>query len=82
VMHGKGGKTNFDKKDCIFTVAIAGSYTLANGTGAYAGISGHGMYHGTETAVFPRKGSGACATHATPAYELLVKAHGPVSLPS
>ena len=81
IAHSKGtGTQNFNPKTCLLTVSEKGTYTLSGGTGAYAGISGHGSYQLSILAVAARSG-GKCAKTAPPAaYQQVIRASGPVHL--
>ena len=58
-----------------------GKYTVGHGTGKFAGISGHGTYHLSITALGGKSG-GKCSQSKPPvAFQLIIKASGPVSLP-
>ncbi len=79
ITHSKGiGTPRFNPRTCIFQLAQNGTYTLSNGTGAYAGISGHGIYRLNITQVAARNSAGKC-TNASAAFQFLVRAQGPVS---
>jgi hypothetical protein len=41
--HTTGHHQTHDKKTCYFTFAEHGTYKVVKGTGAYAGVSGHGF---------------------------------------
>jgi hypothetical protein len=73
-------KQRFNVKTCLLTVSQSGTYKLIGGTGAYAGISGHGTYKLSILAVAARS-KGKCSMKKAPvAWEQLIKAHGPVKL--
>jgi hypothetical protein len=75
-------RQHLNQKTCLATVHGHGRYTLSNGTGAYAGISGHGKYQLTLTAIAKRI-KGVCTENAKPvAYQEQITATGPVSLRS
>jgi hypothetical protein len=45
ITHSNGtGTPHFNAKTCLFALALNGTYRLSGGTGAYAGIRGHGIY--------------------------------------
>src|SRR5438552_408711 len=45
VKHSPGkGTQSFNPKTCLLTINFHGTYTLASGTGKYAGITGSGTY--------------------------------------
>jgi hypothetical protein len=79
--HSPGtGPQSFNPRTCLFTVHQHGTYTLPGGTGKYAGISGHGRYQLDILAVAPRS-HGKCTQKKPPvAFELIVRASGPVHL--
>ena len=79
ITHSKGvGTPRFNPRTCLFQLAQNGTYTLSNGTGAYAGISGHGIYRVNITEVAVRNSQGNC-TNAPAAFQFIVRAQGPVS---
>lgn len=76
-----GSSFNFDPSTCRFTFTDVGTYTIKDGTGAYAGASGHGHYKATGTGAFPRNSDGSCNTDAQPTSQvLIVQAKGPLTL--
>ena len=61
--------------------ALNGTYRLSGGTGAYAGISGHGIYRLNILIVSARNSAGRCSNKLPPtAFQQIIKAQGPVSL--
>ena len=77
---GKGPQT-FNSKTCLFTTHQHGTYTLGHGTGKFKGISGHGKYVVSVMGVGAKSG-GKCSQSKPPvAFQLIIKASGPVSLP-
>ena len=53
----------------------------SHGTGAYAGISGHGIYRLNILIVAARNAAGKCSDKLPPtAFQQIIKAQGPVSL--
>ncbi len=77
---GKGPQT-FNPKTCLLTINQHGTYTVGHGTGKYKGISGHGKYKLSILGVEAKSG-GKCAQSKPPvAFQLIIKASGPVSLP-
>ena len=77
---GKGPQT-FNSKTCLFTVKQHGTYTVGHGTGKYKGIKGHGKYVVSVMGVDAKSG-GKCSQSKPPvAFQLIIKASGPVSLP-
>ncbi len=82
VAHSPGkGPQSFNPKTCLLTVNQHGTYTVGHGTGKYKGISGHGKYQVSTLAVGAKSG-GKCSQSKPPvAFQLLIKASGPVTLP-
>jgi hypothetical protein len=79
--HATHTKQGVNTKTCLFTVSQRGTYKLSNGTGSYAGISGHGKYVASVLAVLGRNSKGKCSMKAAPAaFQQLIKAQGPVKL--
>jgi hypothetical protein len=75
------GPQSFDPRTCLLRVNQHGTYRLTGGTGAYAGITGHGRYRLTILAVGARGANGTCTQKKAPlATELEIQAHGPASL--
>jgi hypothetical protein len=57
------------------------SSRLSGGTGAYAGITGHGIYRLNILIVSARNSAGNCSNKLPPvAFQQIIKAQGPVSL--
>jgi hypothetical protein len=81
VRHSPGtGPQSFNRQTCLLTVHQHGTYTLASGTGKYAGISGHGTFHLDILAVGARS-HGKCTQNKPPVtFELIVRASGPAHL--
>ena len=82
IAHSQGtGTPTFNPRTCLGLFAINGTYKLFGGTGAYAGISGHGIYRVNVTIVGARTSTGKCAAMNLPpaAFQELIKAQGPVS---
>ena len=82
VAHSPGkGPQSFNPKTCLLTVNQHGTYVLGHGTGKFKGISGHGKYRVSIMAVGPKSG-GKCSQSKPPvAFQLIINASGPVSLP-
>ena len=82
IRHSPGhGSQRFNPKTCLLTVNARGTYKLLSGTGAYAGISGHGTYQLSILAVAKRM-NGKCSPRGVPvAYQQVIRASGPASLP-
>jgi hypothetical protein len=75
------GKQSFDPATCLLTIKRHGTYKLKDGTGTYAGISGHGRYHLRILSVAARNSKGKCSQREQPAaFEQIIRAHGPVHL--
>jgi len=81
VRHSPGtGPQSFNPRTCLITVHQHGTYTLVGGTGKYAGISGHGRFRLDILAVAARS-HGKCTQSKPPAaFELIIRASGPVHL--
>ena len=81
VRHSAGtGPQSFNRHTCLITVHQHGTYRLVGGTGKYAGISGHGRFRVDVLAVGARS-HGKCTQNKPPvAFELLIRASGPVHL--
>jgi len=69
----------FNSKSCSFHVAGVGTFRLDQGTGAYKGVTAHGIYHFQANEVGTRTASGACSRHGVAAFQEVIKAQGPVS---
>ena len=82
IAHSNGtGTPHFNAKTCLFALALNGTYRLSGGTGAYAGISGHGIYRLNLTFVEARNAAGKCTNKVPPtAFQQIIRAQGPVSL--
>ncbi len=68
----------FNEVACLGTATFAGTYTLSQGTGAYAGISGSGTYSGKAIFVADRTPTG-CSEEGSAWF--FVSAPGSVTLP-
>jgi hypothetical protein len=76
-----GDSFNLDPSTCRFTYTDTGTYTIKDGTGAYAGATGHGHYKATGSGVLQRNSDGTCNTDAQPKSEVdIVQAKGPLTL--
>jgi len=82
IAHSNGtGTPHFNAKTCLNTIVLNGTYRLSGGTGAYAGISGHGIYRLNILIVGARNSAGKCSDKLPPtAFQQIIKAQGPVSL--
>jgi len=82
IAHSNGtGTPHFNAKTCLNTIVLNGTYRLSGGTGAYAGISGHGIYRLNILIVAARNAAGKCSDKLPPtAFQQIIKAQGPVSL--
>ena len=82
IAHSNGTHTlRFNPKACLGVFAQDGTYQLSHGTGAYAGISGHGIYRENITFVTARNSAGTCSNKLPPvAYQQIIRAQGPVRL--
>jgi hypothetical protein len=81
VRHSPGtGPQSFNPRTCLGTVHQHGTYTLLGGTGKYAGISGHGRYR-LDILFVSARSYGKCSQTKPPvAFELIIRASGPVHL--
>ena len=82
IAHSGGtGTPRFNPKTCLAVFALNGTYRLSGGTGAYAGISGHGIYRLNIMFVAARNAAGKCSNKLPPvAYQQIIRAQGPVRL--
>ena len=82
IAHSPGvGTPRFNPKTCLGVIAVNGTYRLSHGTGAYAGIRGHGIYRVNLTMVGARNSAGKCSNRLPPAaFQVIIRAQGPVSL--
>ena len=80
IAHSGGtGTPRFNPKTCLGVIALNGTYRIGHGTGAYAGISGHGIYRLNILLVTARNSAGKCG-NKTVAYQQIIRAQGPLSL--
>ena len=80
IAHSRGtGTPRFNPKTCLGVIALNGTYRIGHGTGAYAGISGHGIYRLNILLVAARNSAGKCG-NKTVAYQQIIRAQGPLSL--
>src|SRR6516162_7551050 len=82
ITHSGGtGTPRFNPRTCLGVITLNGTYRLSGGTGAYAGISGHGIYRLNITFVGARNSAGQCSNKLPPAaFQQIIRAQGPVSL--
>jgi hypothetical protein len=74
------GTTHFNPKTCLAVISQPGTYTIVSGTGAYAGITGHGTYQLNLTFIASRS-TGKCSSTQPPVAEQeLLRLSGPVHL--
>jgi hypothetical protein len=82
IHHAGPESQSLNAKTCLLAVNGTGTYKIAGGKGAYKGISGSGKYKLTIRAITARTAAGKCNTNAAPvAWQFMVMAKGPVSLP-
>lgn len=80
IAHSGGtGTPRFNPKTCLGVIVLNGTYRIGHGTGAYAGISGHGIYRLNILLVTARNSAGKCSNKPV-AYQQIIKAQGPLSL--
>ena len=82
VAHSAGvGPQSFNPQTCLLIVTEHGTYKISSGTGKYRGIAGSGTYHFSLMSIAARV-NGKCSQTLPPvAYQLIITASGPVSLP-
>lgn len=82
IAHSPGtGTPRFNPETCLFVLALNGTYRLSGGTGAYAGISGHGIYRLNIMFVAARNSAGNCSNKLPPvAFQQIIRAQGPAHL--
>jgi hypothetical protein len=82
IAHSSGtGTPRFNPRTCLGVITLNGTYQLSHGTGAYAGIRGHGIYRLNILTVGARNSAGKCSKKLPPvAFQQIIKAEGPVSL--
>jgi hypothetical protein len=82
IAHSNGtGTPRFNPRTCLGAIVLNGTYRLSGGTGAYAGISGHGIYRLNILIVGGRNAAGKCSNKLPPtAFQQIIRAQGPVSL--
>ena len=72
-------RQHFSKRTCAGVVNQRGTYKISNGTGRYAGISGHGRFR-VRVLLVTRHTSSGCSRKPI-AVQTMIRAHGPVSVP-
>jgi hypothetical protein len=77
--NGKGPQT-FNPKTCLLTINQHGTYLITHGTGKFAGITGHGVYHLSILAIGARSHGKCSQTKPPVAFHQVINASGPVSL--
>jgi hypothetical protein len=81
ITHSKGtGTQSFNPNTCLLQANLKGTYSLGNGTGAYAHISGTGTYQLSILAVGAKSGGTCSKTLPPPTFQQVISASGPVSL--
>ena len=79
-VNGTGGKQSFNPKTCLTKVTQPGTFKILSGTGKYAGITGHGKFVLNILAI-GAKNAGHCTRTKPPvAFQLIIRAAGPVTL--
>jgi len=82
VAHSTGtGPQSFNPATCLTIIDQHGTYKIFRGTGSYRGISGHGTYHLSLTFIAARVGGKCSQTQPPVAFQQIITASGPVSLP-
>lgn len=72
---------HLDKATCLLSQTLQVTYTISQGTGSYAGISGSGRGTLTDLEITARNSHGACSTGKTPlAQQVIGHGQGPVTL--
>ncbi len=80
---GIAPKTRLPRSTCLSTATSHGTYTLARGTGKYAGIHGSGSFSLIFRAVHQRTANGACSdTKPITAAQGAIRLSGPATLRS
>jgi hypothetical protein len=80
VHRGASGSQRVNPASCLFTITRHVTYKLADGTGRYAGISGHGTGVAQILGVAARSGGKCSESKAPTAFEQTITATGPVRL--
>lgn len=77
-----GGSQHVNPATCLLTVNQRATYRISDGTGRYAGISGSGKATVAILGIGARNSKGGCAINKAPAaFQFIVRASGPVTLP-
>lgn len=81
ISHHQGkSSVHVNPRTCLVTIAGTGTYKILRGSGAYAGITGHGTYRLSLVQIAARV-SGTCSQTAPPAAsQELLQLSGPVHL--
>jgi len=74
------GSVYFNRHTCLLNVFQHGTYKLLGGTGKYAGISGYGRFQLHILSVGARSQGKCDDTKPPAAFELVIRAFGPVHL--
>jgi len=77
--HATHSRQHFNTTTCAGTFRERGVYRLSHGTGRYAGISGHGRYR-LRGLIVARHTAHGCSRRPI-AIQVIIRAHGPVTLP-
>jgi hypothetical protein len=72
-------RQHFSKRTCAGVVHQRGTYKISNGTGRYAGISGHGRFR-VRVLLVTRHTPSGCGQKPI-AVQTIIRARGPVSVP-
>ncbi len=79
IHHHTRGASELNAKTCLLVSVQHGTYRLADGTGRYRHISGHGTYTYRLWAVLRRNARGRCTQSRLPrAVQQVINARGPV----
>jgi len=82
VAHSAGtGPQHFDPRTCLAIIDQHGTYRILRGTGKYRGIRGSGTYHLSLTFIAARVAGKCSQTKPPVAFQQIITASGPVSLP-
>ena len=79
IHHHTRGASELNGRTCLLQSVQRGTYRLADGTGRYRHISGHGTYTNRIRAVLRRDARGRCTQSKLPrAFQQVINARGPV----